>query len=67
LEDKVNLINKSSSLVETNKEQIQMMQDTISQNKKQIEKLEIKLRLCMEEITKGNDVIQRYIIPICRL
>ena len=63
----MNLINKSSSLVETNKEQIQMMQDTISQNKKQIEKLEIKLRLCMEEITKGNDVIQRYIIPICRL
>ena len=59
LQGKEELMAKQTELVENNASQRAVMEESIADYKKRIEKLEQKCTVCSEEINKGNEIIEK--------
>ena len=59
IQNKEEIINKNKEILENAYRQRDISEANLNEAKKNLEKLEIKLNKCSEEITKGNDIIRQ--------
>ena len=59
IQNKEEIINKNKEILENAYRQRDISEANLNEAKKNLEKFEIKLNKCSEEITKGNDIIRQ--------
>ncbi len=59
LEDKEQYLEKNNQLLSTTTQQKGYYEETIQENKKTIDKLESRTQICVDEINKGNEIIEK--------